>query len=213
MQPAVTPSPDFVGILLAAGAGSRYRAAHTDGPLIHKLLAPVQHGRCVAERAAQSLNAVVKQTIAVVYETPRELPDLLRAVGCTIVPAPQSQRGMGLSLAAGAQYVLEHTPSEHPPIGCVVSLADMPCIQSATIIALMRHATPDTIVVPTYKGRRGHPVVFGWTFIPELATLQGDTGARALLLRYGAIEIECDDAGVLQDIDTPDDLRSLTAAL
>jgi molybdenum cofactor cytidylyltransferase len=42
--------------------------------------------------------------------------------------------------------------------------------------------------------------------LPELATLDGDEGARGLLRRHGAHEVVCDDPGVLRDVDTVDDL-------
>ncbi len=42
----------------------------------------------------------------------------------------------------------------------------------------------------------------------ELQNLQGDEGARSLIKRYQSEVqlLECDDAGILADIDTPEDL-------
>lgn len=198
----------YVGILLAAGAGTRYRAALPPTPDhdIHKLLARLPDGTYVAEASARRLLSAVPKTLAVVFDTPLAVSQILSDLGCDILRAPASPRGMGVSLAAAAQHLLASTDAASRP-GCVVALADMPWVRTQTLHTLLQHAAHDRIVVPTFNGRRGHPVVFGAQFLPELATLQGDTGARALLMRYGADEVACDDPGVIRDIDTPDDLR------
>ena len=64
------------------------------------------------------------------------------------------------------------------------------------------------IVVPTHQGQRGHPVGFASKFRNALEKLHGDEGARAILKRHAdAIQfIALDDAGIVADIDTPEDL-------
>lgn len=204
----------YTGVLLAAGTSSRYRAALSDttGSPTHKLMVTLPDGRSVAQTSAMQLLAVLPDTLAVVGDTPSELPALLRDLGCVILPAPSAPRGMGISLATAAQHLLTRVTSGESPIGCVVALADMPWLGPNTLQYLLRHADQDRIVVPVFNGQRGHPVVFGSQFLPELAALDGDTGARDLLIRYGAIEVECNDAGVIRDIDTPEDLLLPPAA-
>jgi molybdenum cofactor cytidylyltransferase len=209
----MTAPQHYVGILLAAGLGARFRASTPQLPQAHKLLATLPDGRTVAQASAITLLSAVSTTYAVVTDTPAELPVILKQHGCHIIPAPTAPRGMGISLAIAATYLLENVIQATPITGCVVALADMPCVRPDTITALLRHAANDRIVVPTFHGKRGHPVVFGRAFLAELSKLEGDTGARSLLLRYGALEIECDDAGVLYDIDTPEDLNKTTRKL
>jgi len=66
-----------------------------------------------------------------------------------------------------------------------------------------------TIAAPCWQGRRGHPVGFSQALGPELAALSGDEGAKILIQTY--LEqlhiIDCDDSGILRDIDKPDDLN------
>jgi len=196
-----------VGVLLAAGEGLRYRAARRAlRDAAHKLLARLPDGRLVAQASASTLLAALPDTIAVVGDRPPELPALLSRLRCCILNAPAAPRGMGVSLAAAARHLLARPAPAGQLPGCVVALADMPWLRPDTLRMLLQQAASDRIVVPVCQGRRGHPVVFGGTYLPELAELDGDTGARALLQRHGALEIECDDAGVLQDIDTPQDL-------
>jgi molybdenum cofactor cytidylyltransferase len=59
-----------------------------------------------------------------------------------------------------------------------------------------------------YRGERGHPVGFSSALREELLELSGDSGARAVVQRHrdGIVLIECDDPGVLLDIDERTDL-------
>nr|WP_242697557.1 nucleotidyltransferase family protein [Bordetella petrii] len=193
--------------MLAAGEGLRYRAARRAlRDAAHKLLARLPDGRPVAQASASTLLAALPDTIAVVADRPPELPALLSRLGCSILKAPPAPRGMGVSLAAAARHLLARPAPAGQLPGCAVALADMPWLRADTLRLLLQQAASDRIIVPVCRGRRGHPVVFGGAFLPELAELDGDTGARALLERHGALEIECDDAGILHDIDTPQDL-------
>jgi molybdenum cofactor cytidylyltransferase len=54
-------------------------------------------------------------------------------------------------------------------------------------------------------------VAFAAELYSELATLSGDEGARRLTARYPAFGVEVEDAGVLVDVDTLEDLSALRA--
>jgi molybdenum cofactor cytidylyltransferase len=58
-----------------------------------------------------------------------------------------------------------------------------------------------------YQGKRGNPVGFDRRHLPQLLALEGDQGARGILKQYPVQEVDVDDAGILQDIDTPQDLH------
>lgn len=213
MNASAATSGDYIGVLLAAGTGSRYLAAtatnardhagHATPP--HKLLATLPDGQAVAASAARTLRTALPHTLAVITAQPPDLERQLAGAGCEILLIPPKPSGMGVSLAAAARHLLsrQHT---RPPAGCVVALADMPWLQADTVSQLLAHAAHDRIVVPVYHGQRGHPVVFGAQFFSELATMNGDTGAKSLLARHGVVAIECDDPGILRDIDVPADL-------
>ena len=108
---------------------------------------------------------------------------------------------MGASLAWGVRAA---------PIaaGWLIALADMPWIQTVTISRVadaVRAGAP--IAAPSWKDSRGHPVGLASRFFGELAALAGDEGAKAILRRHPATLIATDDAGVLRDVDTPQDLK------
>ncbi|QSL91349.1 nucleotidyltransferase family protein [Ectopseudomonas toyotomiensis] len=127
--------------------------------------------------------------------------------GVRVVQNAASAQGMGHSLAAGAERLLAESNAD----AVAIFLADMPAIHRDSLETLIAHSSANNIVLPSYRGKRGHPVLFGRDFWPQLATLSGDVGARPVLQQNpNAVRIvELDDPGVLQDIDTPADLSQL----
>lgn len=188
-----------VGILLAAGAGTRFGGG--------KLLAPL-HGRPLVLHALAALQTAADDVIAVVRPGDDALHAILREAGAQVLLCPRAADGMGHSLACAARQV---------PAGCsvLVALGDMPAIQHDTMQRLRAALDAGAAVAaPVYRGRRGHPVGFAASFVPALTALDGDQGARALLLQHQAevLEVPVDDAGIVTDIDTPAELAGLTAA-
>ncbi|MDN3519325.1 nucleotidyltransferase family protein [Aquisalimonas lutea] len=191
----------IAGILLAAGAGSRFGGA--------KLLAELGDGRVLAQASAEPLVAAADEVVAVVRPGDARLEAILAASGCRIVHCKHAADGMGSSLACGVRAAADAQ-------GWVVGLADMPGIGTATVarvVAALRRGAD--LVAPACRGRRGHPVGFARRYGAELAVLAGDTGARGILQQYAArMELlDTDDAGVLADVDTPGDLEALAQAI
>ena len=181
-------------VLLAAGAGTRFGG----GKLIH----PLDDGVPIAAHAARNLIAAGLDVIAVIRPGDFPLADVLEQEGCTVTPCPDASRGMGHTLAHGVAQ-------SRDAAGWVIALADMPRVKPATIRAVASAvAAGDLIAAPGYRGERGHPVGFNARLRDELLTLVGDTGARPVLERHrdAMRHIECDDPGVLLDIDVKADL-------
>ncbi len=112
--------------------------------------------------------------------------------------------GVGQSIVLATKTLLA---SGLPIDAAMIFLADMPYIHPHTIRQLMALAKEDRIIAPVYQGQRGHPVIFGSDYFTELQQLQGDVGARQVLMQYAAnvLLVDVDDKGVIIDIDTPDD--------
>ncbi len=68
------------------------------------------------------------------------------------------------------------------------------------------------MVAPVYRGQRGHPVGFAEVYGARLVTLDRRRGARAILASAKPLLIETDDAGVVTDIDSPDDWKTAMKA-
>ncbi|MGB8435801.1 MAG: nucleotidyltransferase family protein [Burkholderiales bacterium] len=184
----------FVGILLAAGASTRFKA--------NKLLHPLPDGTPIAVAAARHLHAALDRVLAVVRPDVPELVRALAGAGAEVTICPDAAAGMGRSLAH-AIALTSHAG------GWIVALADMPFVAPDTIrrIAAALRDGAD-LAAPAFRGSRGHPVGFAAPYREELAALTGDAGARDILKRDRARmrTLEVDDAGVLRDIDTPEDL-------
>lgn len=189
----------MIGILLAAGFSRRFGTED-------KLLQPLADGRCIAVAAAENLIKAMPLSIAVVRAENKELATRLENTGLKIVYCNAQQTGMGDSLAAA---ICDAARFDESGTGYVVALADMPYIKPDTISAIVRAVESGAaLAAPVYRNQRGHPVGFSAKFQNELQALSGDEGARAILKRHAdqMSLLECDDPGILTDIDTPQDL-------
>lgn len=186
----------FVGILLAAGKGSRFDPAGVR----NKLLQPLANGDVVVEAAAKNLLAALPKVLAVVRSGADAVPSSLHSLGCEVTVCRTAADGMAASLV----HALSLVPNA---AGWVIALGDMPYVQPATIAALIdaiKHGAE--IAVPVYRGKRGNPVAFGRTHFSRLLQLRGDQGARNLLKTFPVTEVSVDDAGIERDIDVATDL-------
>lgn len=187
MSESNRPSPSPTVIVLAAGRGERFAAS---GAGVHKLDALLA-GRRVLEHV---LDAVRQSGLRC---------HIVRAAD--VRPADGSALGgMGDSIATGVRA----TPDA---AGWMILPGDLPLIQASTLIAIAS-APLCGVLVPRYQGQRGHPVRFDARCGPELAKLHGNMGAdrvlRAQAAIYSIATMDLDDAGIVTDIDTLDDLRS-----
>ncbi|MCY1558621.1 molybdenum cofactor cytidylyltransferase [compost metagenome] len=85
----------------------------------------------------------------------------------------------------------------------------MPWIAESSLRALVAKASAGRIVFPVHHDERGHPVLFGRAFWPELQRLTGDEGARRVLRAHASawVAVGVDDPGVLRDVDSPEALQ------
>lgn len=191
---------ELVGLLLAAGRGRRFDAYGRN----HKLLALLPDGKPVALACALTLLTALPRVVALLPKSDDEnivrLSHLLSDAGCSVVHVPESENGMGHTLAAGVA-------ASSTAAGWVVQPADMPWVQASSCAVVVKALQAGAqIAVPTYLGQRGHPVGFYAGCRDALRALQGDRGARELLDHWTVDKIAVDDAGVLRDIDIPADL-------
>lgn len=177
------------GVLLAAGAGSRFEHQ------THKLLAELD-GRAVVAHAIDALVAAELDEIIVVTgaaELSALLPD-----GVVAVNNPDWARGQATSLQAAVAHCRR---AGHDAF--VVGLGDQPFIAPATWRRLAEIDAP--IAIATYDGERGNPVRIEasvWDLLPT----EGDQGARPLLASRPDLITPIACEGRADDIDTTEDL-------
>lgn len=188
----------IIGILLAAGTSRRFGA--------DKLTHILPDGDQVAVHACRNLLAGTDRVLAVVRPGSEELAARLQAEGAEVRICNNAEQGMGASLAFGI-----HARPE--AAGWLVALADMPWITPATIRKVADALRLGALIAaPCWQGQRGHPVGFSHVLGPNLSALKGDAGAKSVIQAH--LEqlrlVDCDDQGVLWDIDTQQDLEILT---
>jgi len=185
----------ITGILLAAGSGSRFGGG--------KLLHPLPDGTPIGVASLRNLRSALPEVIAVVRTGDDQLRELLEREGIVVHPCEDANLGMARSFMRGIA-------ASEDADGWVIALGDMPFLLPQTIKTVAeRVEQTGNIAIAAYRGERGHPVGFGRRYRDELLKLQGDEGARSVIGRHpGDLEIvDCDDRGILRDIDTPDDVE------
>jgi molybdenum cofactor cytidylyltransferase len=126
--------------------------------------------------------------------------DAVRASGLPYHVEDAGHPGMGDSIAAAVRA----TPDAN---GWLILAADLPLIQSATLLAVAQALQQSSLVYPMFEGQRGHPVGFGPTYASQLTNLKGNKGAAQLIIAGAATELIVNDVGCMTDIDTLQDLE------
>jgi molybdenum cofactor cytidylyltransferase len=128
------------------------------------------------------------------------------------VHAPDYAEGLSASLKAGIAAVPEDCAA------AVVCLGDMPLVTGRMIDRLLSNYDPEEgrkIVLPTFRGKQGNPMLWDRQFFREILQISGDSGARFLLSKHleALAEVEMADDAVLRDFDTTDSLNTLPQRL
>ena len=130
----------------------------------------------------------------------------------TVVRNPDPTTGPIGSIRLAVREVLNH-----PVEGVLIWHVDQPHVALDTIAVLLDRFREGghSIVVPEYRGMRGHPVVYGRAVFEELLHAPDTDGARAVVRadpnRVTAVAV--DDPAVREDVDTPDAYRRLLRRL
>ncbi len=96
----------------------------------------------------------------------------------------------------------------------LIAVGDQPSIRADVVRLLLdtfasMQEGPGTIVVPTYSGKRGHPVIFSSCFRQEVLTRFDDVGLRGLLHAHpdAVREVPMETSGILRDMNVPEDYK------
>ena len=183
-------------ILLAAGRSSRMGE--------FKPLLPFGN-KTVIECCIDSLREGGVETIVVVLgHRADDLRRKLIGVSFAINPDPDSE--MGASIAAGIRELPDDAQAT------LIALADHPAVPPTVVTTVIEEWTQGArIVVPTWQGRGGHPVLVDLSFRPELLNLTESGGLRALFEthREAVRRVPVNSPFVARDMDTWDDYRTL----
>ena len=186
----------IAAIVLAAGASSRMGRPKLTMPL---------DGVPMLGRVLETLRrSAVERVVVVLGAIEAAVRKHVRFEDEVVVVNKGYEDGMSGSLRLGLENVGEAD-------AVIIALGDQPFVLATTIdrLAAEYESSRARIVVPTFQGTRGNPVLFDRSTFPLIARIRGDVGARSVVQSCAAdvLEVEVADRGVLVDIDTPTDLR------
>jgi molybdenum cofactor cytidylyltransferase len=185
-------------VVLAAGASRRMGRP--------KALLPLGHTTFV-RRIVEALEAAEVTNIFVIVR--HEIRDLVATeiegvATARVVVNPHAEDGQLSSLVTALDTIDE--------AGAVlVTLVDVPLVRPSTIRALIARAgaSPALILRAVHHGRHGHPVIFKHEVFAALRSADPALGAKAVMRAVAVEDVEVDDPGIVSDVDTPEDYRSL----
>jgi molybdenum cofactor cytidylyltransferase len=213
------PTIVHIGLLLAAGAGTRFGGAYAGAKLDQMI-----DGVAVGVRSFENLASACDAMVVVVRSAQSLLASHARERGAAVIVNEAPERGLGHSMALGANVILVQQSNAQ---FIWATMADTPFIEKSTFdrvrpnklgnnVNSSHHILQPIFVAPAnasaraqaQHGKPGHPVIFGRAHWQALAALDGDVGARSIIAAHRdcVIQIETSDEGIWRDIDAPEDL-------
>ena len=189
----------IAGIVLAAGLSARMGRP--------KQLLDWGGRPLVRHVARQALDSRLDHVLVVISPAIPGLAAALDGLPLTLVAHPDPARGQGSSLALGVAALPPGTQA------AMILLGDQPLIDGTVIDQLLAaaHASERTIVAPLIAGRRANPVLFKARWLPALAALASDQGARGIIAANQPELLLVPVEASAADIDTEEDYRRLRA--
>ncbi len=182
-----------------------------------KLLLPLRGRPLVAGVVDALRGAGVREIVLVTAPDDEELRAWARQAGLLPAVNPHPERGMLSSICEGIAAVGGAAAMAERGETLLVSPADLPNLKAGTVAALLRRMaeTGAPLGVPVYRGKRGHPLAISPALIPEIGTLDAQVGLKQLRDRHEAklLEVTVEDAGAVQDVDTPEDYQRAASPL
>ncbi|WP_338857263.1 NTP transferase domain-containing protein [Gordonia hongkongensis] len=183
--PPDDPAGRVLGVVLAAGAGTRYGMpkilAH-DGRWLERAVAALRDGGCSEVTVAMG---------AAVVEPP---------AGAETLIVEDWADGVGATVAAALRWAMARPDAA----GLTVHVVDTPATGADVVARVLGAASGDRALLAraVFDGSPGHPVYIGADhFGPALRVVDGDVGAQAYLRSRAVTRVECGDLAPGVDID------------
>ena len=193
--------PVVAAIVLAAGRSTRMGQA--------KQLLPLGETTVLEATLANVRHSAASEVILVLGAAAESIQNRISPHNFRTVINPEYAEGMASSLRAGIAALSPQTEA------ALIVLADQPFVRPETLDHLIAEyaRTRQPILIPTWQGTRGNPVLLGRAIFPEVMQLQGDAGCRAIFGRHpnAILNVEVKDEGILLDIDNQEDYQRVKA--
>jgi molybdenum cofactor cytidylyltransferase len=190
----------LAAVILSAGASSRMGRP--------KALLPYREGTFLEHLIQVTRHPRIGETRVVVGAGAEEICRVAKLDASVTVLNPNWEHGQLSSVCAGLRSL-----SKCRTDGIILCPVDHPLLSGRLIGDLVEsfYANKKAIVLPTYKGRRGHPVIFSSALYGELLAAPPDKGARAVVWAHAAdvLEVFTEEEGVVLNINDPNMLQQI----
>jgi len=190
----------LAAVILSAGASRRMGMPkallpYREGTFLEHLIQITRHPRIGVKRVVLGAGAEEIRTIA-------------KLDSSVVILNPDWEQGQLSSLCVGLRS-LDGIETD----GVILCPVDHPLVSARLVSDLVErfYGSGKAIVLPTYHGRRGHPVIFSSALYGELLAAPADKGARAVVWAHAAdvLEVPTDEEGVVLNINDPDMLKHI----
>ena len=183
-------------ILLAAGSSRRMEQL--------KQLLPLHDKPIIRHCLDNLITSGIENIVAVLGYRGDEVLAAIQEMPVQIVLNENQESEMAESVRIGLRAIAEKSS------GVLVCLSDHPLVSVDTLKSLMQCflETPDKIIIPLYKGKRGHPTLFPRNVIEEIfeaGTLRDIIDKNRSRLKF----LNVQDEGVILDMDTKEDYERI----
>jgi molybdenum cofactor cytidylyltransferase len=191
----------IAAIVLAAGESQRMGDAN-------KLILPVDGMPMVARVADALRKSRAAKVIVVTGHEPHQIEEALGGRDVELVHNAEYAEGIASSIRTGVGALGDDVD------GALIALGDMPWVEPQVIDRLVDAFTSSgelSIFIPMFGRKRGNPVLWGSQHFPELLSLTGDVGGKAVFHQHAEAicYVDVESAGVNIDVDTPEALHEL----
>lgn len=193
----------LAALILSAGASSRMGRPkallpYREGTFLEHLIEVTRHPRIGLTRVVLGAGAETIQTMAKLDPS-------------IVVLNSDWEQGQLSSICAGIRSL-----GGIDTDGIVLCPVDHPLVSARLVSELVEkfYEEKKVIVLPTYEGRRGHPVIFSSALFGELLAAPAEMGARAVVWAHTAdtLEVPTDEEGVVLNLNDPDMLKRATGS-
>ncbi len=193
-------SINISAVVLAAGLSSRMGdkqklvLSYQGKPLLEHMLTALEEAHLSGK------------VVAVTGHESEAVRDVCSSYNVEVAHNEHFNDGLASSIKVGVQA------SEGGSDGILICHGDMPHINKDHIQAICDtfHHSSDKIIVPSFKGCQGNPVLWPKSYFSKLKSLKGDKGAKAILQENSdaIIWVNFDDKAIVFDVDNPSTLAS-----
>ena len=188
-------------LILAAGQSRRMGAEN-------KLFADINGKPMLQHTAEQALKSKADGVYGVTGHEHKRVSAFFNEMNIKNFHNPDYEEGLSSSLKTGFRALADQYD------GLLICLGDMPLVKHNLFNSLIDAFDVEegrAIIVPTFQGKRGNPVLIASNLKNDILAITGDIGAKSLIVENEPLvfTVEAGKDSIFTDIDTPDALATL----